>query len=834
MKIQTRLLCMGAGGILATTLALIGIGAWQSHVFTMQAQTEVSRMVDEDLDHVARATYSMIQAQDQALRLQVDADLNVADHVLQSHGTLRPSDGKATWQAVNQFTKVKTPVTLPKLTVGDLWLGHNTDINAPTPVVDEIKELTGATVTIFQRMDAQGDLLRVATNVQKLDGKRAIGTFIPAVNPNGKPNTVVATVLKGQTYRGNAFVVNSWYISDYMPLFNARHEVVGALYVGIKQESVASLRQAIRDARIGKSGYIFALRGTGPDQGQYIISRNGSHDGENVWQTKDATGRPIIQKMIGEALALAPGQSVNEQYVWKDQGESGPGEKVARLVYYAPWDWVIGVTASPDDFGAFHNRLEAGRKRMLATFVALGLLLALLGAFFAWRFARSLAARLNHMVAVADGIADGEVEHQIVEDCDDEIGSLTRALRRAITYLQEMAGAASCIAGGDLTVQVQPRSERDALGQAFAGMIATLRGLIGDLSQSAATVTSASGTLVATSGQIGRAVERISLSLQDIAQAGEQSARGAEEVARGSSAQSRTVSESAALLQQLTATIGEVAQDARSATEAAARASEVAASGGETVRETVVGMETIRRTVSEAAEVIQSLGTASGQIGGIVATIDQIASQTNLLALNAAIEAARAGDAGRGFAVVAEEVRKLAERSSAATKEIGSLIEDVQERTRRAVAAIATGTREVAAEMALSEQAGNALAEIQATVVGVSARVQGIGAATAQMRAASEAVSASITKVSTVAEESSAAAEGMSRAAGEVSCAISGAAGMTAQQQGGVTQVSAAAAELQQMAEHLHSMTRRFHLDSDEYAAMEGVSQPALTLSQVA
>ncbi|HHX28888.1 MAG: methyl-accepting chemotaxis protein [Bacillota bacterium] len=142
----------------------------------------------------------------------------------------------------------------------------------------------------------------------------------------------------------------------------------------------------------------------------------------------------------------------------------------------------------------------------------------------------------------------------------------------------------------------------------------------------------------------------------------------------------------------------------------------LARSGSETVKRTLAEMRSIRDTVIRNAEEIADLGRRSAQIGEIVALISEIAERTNLLALNAAIEAARAGEHGRGFAVVAAEVRKLAEKSNSAAKDISSLVQDIDKRTEQAIASMRKGTEQVEQGVVLAAEAGRALESIDSAV----------------------------------------------------------------------------------------------------------------------
>ncbi len=312
-----------------------------------------------DLEHTAKAVYATCQAQQEVLEAKVGYDLNVARSVLEKEGGVSFSTETVVWDAINQFTKAKSQVTLPKMLVGKTWLGQNRNMDQESPVVDRVKALVGGTCTVFQRMNEAGDMLRVCTNVEKLDNTRAIGTYIPAVNGGGEPNPVIAAVLKGETFKGRAYVVNAWYITAYEPIQDASSNIVGVLYAGVKEESTTSLRNAIVSIKVGDTGYVYVLNAKGDTRGHYVISSGGKRDGEDIWETKDNDGRFFIQEICKTALSLNPGELGDARYSWKNANDPAPRDKIVKIAYFAPWDWVIGAGAYEDEFYTPVRQMEA-------------------------------------------------------------------------------------------------------------------------------------------------------------------------------------------------------------------------------------------------------------------------------------------------------------------------------------------------------------------------------------------------------------------------------------------------------------------------------------------
>jgi methyl-accepting chemotaxis protein len=230
--IRTKVVALAVTSVAVTGVAMSGVSAWQSGEFATDAKTDVAALVEEDISRTATGVYDVVSTQGASTAAKVDSDLAVAQYVLAANGGFsidgNPRSAPVAWDATNQLSGDVTPLVLPRVLIGNEWLGKNSDVAVPTRVVDDIKTMTGATVTIFQKTPS-GDFLRVATNVQAASGARAIGTYIPVTNPDGQPNPVVATVMQGQTYRGNAFVVDSWLVSAYAPLTGPAGDVVGVL-----------------------------------------------------------------------------------------------------------------------------------------------------------------------------------------------------------------------------------------------------------------------------------------------------------------------------------------------------------------------------------------------------------------------------------------------------------------------------------------------------------------------------------------------------------------------------------------------------------------------------
>lgn len=203
----------------------------------------------------------------------------------------------------------------------------------------------------------------------------------------------------------------------------------------------------------------------------------------------------------------------------------------------------------------------------------------------------------------------------------------------------------------------------------------------------------------------------------------------ADKVVRAAEGQESRAIQSASTVEEMTNTAGEVARNSTEAARIAQETAETARSGQEVMTQTVTGMQQVSKAVVQAANIITNLGQSSDQIGEIVRVIEDIADQTNLLALNAAIEAARAGEQGRGFAVVADEVRKLAERTTKATKEIGDMIRQIQQDTKSAVASMDQGTNQVGQGVELANKTGEALSNIHSMINSTAGMIQQIASA---------------------------------------------------------------------------------------------------------
>jgi methyl-accepting chemotaxis protein len=269
--------------------------------------------------------------------------------------------------------------------------------------------------------------------------------------------------------------------------------------------------------------------------------------------------------------------------------------------------------------------------------------------------------------------------------------------------------------------------------------------------------------------KLERTIGKVSSSTYRLASASEEIAANSQEQARAAELQLDQTSQVATAMQEMAATVQQVSENAGSAATAAQKAAETARQGGQVVEETLTKMGAIAESVENSAKKIRELGKRSDQIGEIILTIDDIADQTNLLALNAAIEAARAGDQGRGFAVVAEEVRKLAGRTSTATKEIADMIRGIQAETKDAVNAMEAGTQQVETGVASTRKSGASLQEIIQTSEQVGDMIGHIATAVTEQSTATEEVNNSVDQISKITQSAAAGVAQATKAFEELS-----------------------------------------------------------------
>lgn len=263
-------------------------------------------------------------------------------------------------------------------------------------------------------------------------------------------------------------------------------------------------------------------------------------------------------------------------------------------------------------------------------------------------------------------------------------------------------------------------------------------------------------------------VSQINDTAQKVSNAAEETQATALHLAEASEHQAQEIAGASAAVNEMAVTIDQVSANAAESASVAERSVKIANQGAEVVQNTINGMDTIREQIQDTAKRIKRLGESSQEIGDIVSLINDIADQTNILALNAAIQASMAGDAGRGFAVVADEVQRLAERSSAATKQIEALVKTIQSDTNEAVISMEQTTSEVVRGARLAQDAGQALGDIETVSQELAELIQNISNAARQQAASAGHISNTMNVIQEITQQTNAGTTTTARSIGNL------------------------------------------------------------------
>lgn len=364
--------------------------------------------------------------------------------------------------------------------------------------------------------------------------------------------------------------------------------------------------------------------------------------------------------------------------------------------------------------------------------------------------------------------------------------SLFLIIKNISSGINELMRVAQKVADGDLkeSVHITSEDEIGILGQANNQMIGNLKSLIMQIQKTSTQMAASSEELTASAGQSAEVTQQIAGSIM--------------KVAGLSTDQVGAVNSASSVVEELSAGIEETAATVTMAADNTNKAVEVAQNGNKSINDAVTQMNNIEKTVNKSASVVAKLGERSKEIGQIVDTIAGIAGQTNLLALNAAIEAARAGEQGKGFAVVAEEVRKLAEQSQEAAKQIGSLITEIQSDTESAVVAMDDGTKEVKIGTAVVTTAGQAFVQILEVVENVNKQANEVVSTMEEMAQGTQQIVDAVQEIDNSSKNVAAESQTVSAA--------------TEEQSASMEEIASASRNLAGLAEELHVASSKFRL----------------------
>ena len=440
-SVKTKIIGLSLAAIFITAGVLVSIVMFQRVGLNSDIKEELTKLGQNEMTKIATNVYLMCQAQDEVFQQMLSSNMKLANQYLLEAGGVGFAEEKVKWTGTNQLTKEKVDVELPKMLVGGKWLGQVTDLKTEVPVADKMNTVAESLCSVFQRINPQGDMMRVATNVKTADGQqRALGTVMPALNADGSANPVIQSVLKGQTYFGRTFVVDGWYMAAYDPIKDANNNIIGITAIAVKQKTFDSLKKRIMDIVVGKTGQVSVMGGSGTQRGLYIISPGGKRDGESVIDTKDTNGKFFIQEIINTTTQKSDGNVNISHYPWKKEGQTIPRNKTTASTYFKPWDWVIGAGTFDDDYLDAQARMDNSLNTLVSLTIGGAVILFFLIGAFALRVSLRISSPIQLAAVFSESVSNGDLTQKLTVRENDETGILGNALNEMVKQMAEVVG----------------------------------------------------------------------------------------------------------------------------------------------------------------------------------------------------------------------------------------------------------------------------------------------------------------------------------------------------------------------------------------------------------
>lgn len=662
--LRTKLVALALSAAALPILAFVALTALGRREASEHVASELDDVTRMNLSQYVRDLYATCGTIDSLLEPRLRQGQSELARSIRDAGGLS-WDGPAT--RVELAGASDRSVAVRQVRVGNRPLSGARSFDVPEPVVDAVARETGILSTIYQRLNARGDMLALASSVPGDDGLRTSGTVLPATAPDGGPEPAVTAAVAGSGHRSMARIGGKLVLASTEPLRDASGRVVGMALTAVSGHELEALYRTIVETKVGERGYFAILGAKGRHRGVYFVSRGGTRDGDDIRDLRDASGRPFVSQMIDAAVHRPAGTVRHNSYPWKNPDDARTWTRVVADTYFEPWDWYINAGTNEADFQGAHVRMNAAFDRLLRH-VALG------GAA-AFVLAAAVALLLAHRVASPLVVLV------------DEASRLGRG---------DLRGAAA-----PPPLPARSRDETRLLSHAFASMAGAFASLVREVQRSGIQVVASATRIAASARQLEDAVTHQAAATPQV------------------SASARQISATA---RHLAETVDAVASVASST---AARA----ADGRIALSQMDGSVRRISSSSSSVSVRLAAISDRARAISSLVTTITRVADQTNLLSLNAAIEAEKAGERGRGFAVVAREIRRLADQTAVATLDIERTVGDVLAAVSSGVLDMEKFVEEVRAATSEVEGLGALLSAIVEDVSDLGPRIDSVRSA---------------------------------------------------------------------------------------------------------